>query len=248
MPTKKVIILCGYGQSNEEGNESNTSLPAVYKERRSDIKMWQGIGTNFVDLQQTTNTYPNINTGLHASEFSRAWVMCNGFSKDILCVKHAVGGTSMTDYWHVGGALYNDFKTTLQDAIDYVENTLGYEYRIVVVMNQGEHDSNDSTRAANYQTLYAAQLADLFSNFDISAYLCTQTRSNIGGAPFSFTSTVRTAQSNVISSYSGNSFPVGIIDPSDLNPGDLHFGEPGYTTLGQRQAQWFLDNAPGIFN
>jgi hypothetical protein len=240
MPVKDVVVLFAIGQSNIAGNESNTSLPNVYKEMRSDIKIWQGAGTNFVDLQQTTNTYPSINDGLHASEFACAWLMCNALGKDIYVVKHAAGGTSMSDYWHVGGSLYTAAKATLTDALTYLTGTLGYTYRLAGLFSQGEHDANSLAYANAYQALYQAQLADLFSSFDFDAYLCTQLRLNIGGTPFDHELVVRAAQQNVIDSYSGNSFPVGIYDPSPNNEGNLHFGEPGYTTKGTGEANWLI--------
>lgn len=239
--SKHITLLFSYGQSNELGNEANASIPTKYLTSRADVKIWQGSGTGFVDLKNTTNTYHQINTGLHASEFARNWLLVNGIGYDCWNLKYAEGGTSMSDYWKVNGSLYIAAKAELQTVIAAVM-AAGKTYTLIGLMNQGEHDSNDSTRANAYQALYAAQLVDLFSSFTFSGYLCTQTRSNLGGTPFDYTTTVRAAQQAVIDSYSGNSFPVGIIDPSDLNPGDLHYGEPGYTTLGQRQAQWFIDN------
>lgn len=245
---KHVTLLFSYGQSNELGNEANASIPTVYLTSRSDVKIWQGSGPGFVDLKNNTNTYPSINDGLHAPEFARNWLLVNGIGYDVWNIKYAVGGTSMSDYWKVGASLYVAAKAELQAVITAVL-AAGKTYTLLGLMNQGEHDSNDLTRANNYGGFYAAQLYDLLSSFNFSAYLCTQTRSNIGGTPFDYTATVRAAQQSCIDDIANgivvipgfDASKIGYIDPSDLNPGNLHYGEPGYTTLGERQAQWFID-------
>lgn len=257
---KHVTLLFSYGQSNELGNEANASIPTIYLTSRGDVKMWQGSGPGFVDLKNNTNTYPQINTGLHAPEFARNWDLVNRIGYDVRNYKYAEGGTSMADYWKVNGSLYIAAKAELTTVINAVV-AAGKTYTLIGLMNQGEHDSNDLTRSLNYANLYAAQLADLLSSFNFSAYLCTLTRSNIGGSPFLYTANVIAAQQLCINNIkngvvtipgftvvnSGGLYNIDYIDCSDLNAGDLHYGEPGYTTLGQRQAQFFGDRKAFIF-
>lgn len=245
-----VTALDTNGQSNEAGNEANASIPTIYLTSRADVKMWQGPVTGFVDLKNNTNTYPQINAGLHACEFARNWKLVNGIGYDVWNIKYAEGGTSMYDYWKVGGSLYVAWKANLTTALAAITSA-GKTYTLRGLICQGEHDSNDLTRANAYHALFAAHLYDRLSSFPYESFLVVKTKADLGPVGgFNWTSIVRAAQEQcvadiqngvvVIPGFDGSK--IGIIETNGINDGNLHFGEPGYTTLGDLEAQWFIDN------
>ena len=119
------IVVALFGQSNQLGNAANSGLGLEFREKRADIKIWQG--ASFVDLTTTTNTFPQINTGLHASEFAQGWLLADWAGRDVYFVKYAYGGTSMYDYWKYGAYYYTNAVKCLDSVICYLENA-GIEY------------------------------------------------------------------------------------------------------------------------
>lgn len=232
------LVIALFGQSNQLGNAANSGLSALYKEKRADVKMWQGI--SFVDLTTSTNTFPQINTGLHAAEFAHGWLLADAIGRDIYFVKYAIGGTSMYNYWKYGAPYYDTAVKTLDSVICYLEG-LNQEYDLFIDYNQGEHDSQDATKSGAYYGLYSEQIDSLVSHYPcLKGYLDSYTRSSLGTG-YSYAPTVHNSQDSLIT---GKSDPLFIgLDIDDLNPGVLHMNAAGYKENGIRKARryawWF---------
>src|SRR5262245_56254334 len=108
------------GQSNAVGwNESMSTVTPSLQER-SGAKIWTGRG--WKDLVNGANNGRLSSNGTKwgcEAEFARLWALER--SQRLFIVKHAVGGTALTDYWAPGtGTGYNamtSYATTAKFAL-----------------------------------------------------------------------------------------------------------------------------------
>jgi len=223
----RILLVYREGQSNQNGFEQDTSLPAGYTVARNDVKIWNG--TNFANLAKTNNMYPSEDTR-YAAEFSFAWKVADATARTVYLVKHAVGSTSMNADWNISGSLYNNATQTLERAISYLENN-GIDFDLYIMFNQGENDSSTSGNANAYQASYITHLTDRFRRFNPKGYICTLTRTDHGRT---YGGTVHNAQINAINSFSNSRYIY--VDCDDLDVGSLHYSASGYEEVGLRES------------
>jgi len=189
------IVIMIYGQSNAAGFEPDATLPAAYTNIDSNILFWTGPTNGFLPMSKTHNEYPSEN-GKYAFEFSLAWKLRAATGKKIYVIKHAVGSTSMHANWKVGGTTLPGCKTTFTNGLAAVPGT----YITCMIMNQGENDSNNSTRSNAYQGLYGPHLDSMLTWFNPNYYICCLTDYNLpaGTSGYNLAGKVRSSQINVI--------------------------------------------------
>src|SRR3990172_7709306 len=227
------IVIFYPGQSNRLGNAANSGLGLEFKEKRADVKIWQG--TSFVDLTTTTNTFPQINTGLHASEFATGWLLADWTGRDIYFVKYAYGGTSMYDYWKYGAYYYTNAVKAMDSVICYLESQ-GIEYDFVIDYNQGEHDAQTSTKANAYYGYHSKQVDSFYAHYPCTkAYHIVYTRSDLGTG-FDYDTTIHRSQVQLVN-YWNDPMRKGF-DADGEQPGFLHMNASGYQRVGRNSVRY----------
>lgn len=219
-----------YGQSNQNGFELDSSLPSGYLTKRNDVKIWNGATNGFQNMSTDNNMYP-VDDNRYAGEFSFAWKLADATGRPVWLHKYAVGSTSMDVNWRVGGPTYTNHKASLALSINLLV-TLGLDFDLFCMFNQGENDSGTAPLANQYGGLYQAQLVDMFTDFNIKGYICTGTRTSIG----TFAGTVHAAQQTAMGLRSNSLF----IDTDDLDVGQLHYSASGYEEVGLREKNTIL--------
>lgn len=224
----KALLIHREGQSNQNGFEIDTSLPAQYNTHRGDVRIFSG--NEFAFMTKANNMYP-VEDNRYAGEFSFAWKLADATGRRVYISKYAVGSTSMDVHWRVGGSTYTNSTNSLIAAIAHL-NSKQIEFDLYVMFNQGENDSGQVGLANQYGGLYQAHLDDRFNMFDIKGYICTGTRTSIG----TFAGTVHDAQETAMALRPNCRF----IDCDDLDFGQLHYSAAGYEEVGLREKNAFL--------
>lgn len=190
------LVFFRYGQSNQAGFVSDANLQTPYLTFDSNIVFYNG--TSFLPMDKNHNGYPTEDATF-AAEFSFAWKVKAATNRKVYIIKHAVGSTSLYVNWKVGATLFNNSKTTLTNALALITTP----YKLYVLYNQGENDANNSTYATAYKNYYIAQINNLYTNYNISGYICTKTDYNLGSS-YDQRVKVRQAQVDAINSYSNS--------------------------------------------
>lgn len=234
MDRSRALLIGRRGQSNQNAFENTTALQPDYTGHNGNVFIWNG--TTFVNLNTLNNTYPNPPAGKFAAEFSFAYHLAEATCRPVLLIKHAIGSTSMTSDWQVGQTIYEASCDTYDAAMAWLmANNVDYDF--YDMWNQGENDSGLLVNANAYQARYETQLADTIFRFNPLGYICTLTRTSLGGS-YIYSPAVQAGQIAAINSFAD---PTMIyINCDDLNPGQLHYDAAGYLEVGIRECNALL--------
>lgn len=157
--TTKKTCQIGAGQSNWNGEADTAGLSAEYK-NKIPSKIWTGSGFDVLQATGGLNNshYPVSNTQYVGANIPTGKEYYDQYSDTLYWLQYAVGGTALypnagTD-WSVqsAGENFSGLIKVIDDANAHL-SPLGYQCEYEGFnWDQGESDSYDSTRAANYKS------------------------------------------------------------------------------------------------
>ncbi|MGB7086274.1 MAG: sialate O-acetylesterase, partial [Phormidesmis sp.] len=242
------VYLLG-GQSNMAGETTDTDdlTGSPQANPLSAVQIWQpGVG-EFVDLRSGFNSNYGDGDGFgaelgfgHALEAARASGAVD--TEEIYLVKYAIGATSLAENWSVDGNnnTYDQFNDWVGGALSHLENSgIGYDIEGMLWM-QGEHDTIDANRAANYQANLTGFISDVRDRYGANLdFVIGRLHEELTPYYYTWADEVRTAQENVADA-DANAYWVNT-DDFAVNPvDDVHFDSFGQLALGQAFADVFI--------
>jgi hypothetical protein len=243
-PTVQVYLLAG--QSNMDGAGEVISLPADLRVAQEDVWIyWSGIPTwrGLVPSSNWTTgwgTYfgPEVTFGRTLADASDG--------TQIALIKHAVGGTALSDFWYPGesaedpsrGAGYTQFTDTVTAALSDLEALELTPEIAGMIWMQGESDAFDVASAEAYQSRMTAFIRRVREDvatpslpFSMGLIDCE--------SMCPYRDTIRAAQTAVASA----DLWVSTIETDDVGSyvhDPIHYHGIGQRVMGQRFAQALL--------
>ncbi|MGB7247920.1 MAG: DUF4347 domain-containing protein [Phormidesmis sp.] len=242
------VYLLG-GQSNMAGETTDTDdlTGSPQANPLSAVQIWQpGVG-EFVDLRSGFNSNYGDGDGFgaelgfgHALEAARASGAVD--TEEIYLVKYAIGATSLAENWSVDGNnnTYDQFNAWVGGALSHLTNAgIGYDIEGMLWM-QGEHDTIDANRAADYQANLTGFISDVRDRYGANLdFVIGRLHEELTPYYYTWADEVRTAQENVADA-DANAYWVNT-DDFAVNPvDDVHFDSFGQLALGQAFADVFI--------
>ena len=232
--TSQVEVFLITGQSGGAGGMLLTGLQAIYQSGHSDE--WVFNGSAFVNIDDTNNDnqYPaagqNSKFGI---EFALLRKRQQVTGKDILIVKHAIGGTGLHTTFSPNWSqtLQDDAKTTWDTAVKWL-HARGVRFeRKAHVWYQGEKDASDATATTNYEANELAFLQSMQLHMDCEKTILVQINTNlpVGTYPAANVTTVNAAKvTNAATESKWSVQPTGTLT---FQGDDIHLDADGYETL-----------------
>ncbi len=234
------IYLVG-GQSNAVGWGTNKSgLPVSLQGDQTDVQFFNGTGGSWGYLApgsgNTADAFgPEITLGRTLADENP--------TRNIALIKYAVGGTDLAIEWNPDDAginQYDHFMTTFNNAVGSLAVGDTYTVKAMAWM-QGEKDSGDASKAANYQ----ANLANLINHVRADTGAADM-HFSVGQLAYHATSTYWTTVQNAQAAVAANDPNVSLVVTAGLPQDAIHFTNDGQQTLGERFAAAIQGQNPTI--
>ena len=245
------------GQSNASGRGDATQIPAgsPLAASQNDVQFyWRKTlsasngnltQNNFIPLQPGSGHGFN-NPSSHQVEFGPELSMGRTLAdllpaRNTLIIKYGHGGSNLHTQWAAGGIRYNDFISTVNDALGDI-TAAGATYQLKgTVWVQGEADAGNATNAGNYQAnltdLIGRIRSDVFAGA-VAPFVLSRLSDNQYNSVTGNVGTVRTAQEQTANALAN----VEWVDADDAafstySNGMIHFDANGAINLGNALGQ-----------
>jgi len=239
-PPAEVYLLAG--QSNMVGYSQANGLPPSLQIAQEDVQIYRSGEPWWKPLEPASDyagwTGPEVTFGRTLADALP--------DRQVLLIKHAVGGTDLAQYWHPGdyagdpatGEGYRTFLSTVGAGLSELD-AAGVDYRVAgMIWMQGESDTFDATWSA----AYGSNLDRLIDRAreDVSAPDMPFALGQIDcpGCPAAGREQVRAAQADAADAADA----IYAFDTEDLlgQPDGYHYVGVGMKVLGERFAQALL--------